>query len=81
MAGQDMLSALPVMKTALIKSLPVLPVRGPTAKLRGLFGRLWKCGTKSRVLTVRNTGERSCADLLISITLEAALQFERRYAV
>ena len=50
-------------ETASIKSLPVLPVHRPTAKPRGLFGRLWKCGTKSRVLTVRNTGKRSCADL------------------
>ena len=63
-----MLSALPVMKTASIKSLPVLPVRRPTAKPRGLFGRLWKCGMKSRVLSVRNIGKRSCAALLISIT-------------
>ena len=37
-----MFFALPVMKTASIKSLPVLPVRRPTAKLRGLSEHLLK---------------------------------------
>ena len=57
------------MRTGLVKSLPGLPVRRPTVRRNGLSAPWWRCGMRNSCLTVRNTGERSCAALLISITL------------
>ena len=56
------------MRTGLVKSLPGLPVRRPTVRRNGLSVPWWRYGMRNSRLTVRNTGERSCAALLISIT-------------
>ena len=67
-ARPTMLSVWPVMRTGLVKSLPGLPVRRPTVRRNGLSVPWWRYGMRNSRLTVRNTGERSCAALLISIT-------------